>query len=82
MAADDAAGNPQNSSTSLRRQITNLLSEDHSLAKDLVGPLEQAGQTTVNVVALGAGAVAIGCDATSATIVTGNHNMIGGKQLR
>ena len=80
-AAEDAAGNPgnQDALASLRRQITKLLSEDHALAEDLAGLLKQAGQTNVHVVASGDSAVAIGRDATGATIITGSNSTVGRK---
>jgi len=75
-AAQDIAQNPddQDAQAALRRQLKKLLTEDHSLAEEVTGWLEQGTAAGINVTAAGERSVAIGGDAKSNTIITGDHN--------
>jgi len=59
-------------------QLKKLLAEDGSLADEIGRLLEDGRKAGVVVVASGDRAVAIGRDATGATIITGDQNKLGG----
>ncbi len=78
-AADAAAaGDDPRPIVALDMQLEKILAADAELAADIDRLLDEASKAGVTVVASGEGAVAIGGNATSSPIVTGNQNTIGG----
>jgi hypothetical protein len=78
-AAKDVAAHPEDEDmrAALRVQLRKLLTEDPALLAEVRQALEEGQKGGTNTVtASGAGAVAIGRDASGSTIVTGDNNRI------
>jgi len=60
----------------LRMELRDILAADQKLTDDLRALLKGAGRPNLSVVASGQGAVAVGRDASGATIITGNQNTV------
>jgi hypothetical protein len=78
-AARDVAANPKDEDmqAAFRVQLRKLLTEDPALLAEVRRTLEEGQKGGTNTVtASGAGAVAIGRDASGSTIITGDQNQI------
>jgi hypothetical protein len=80
-AADDVVRNPddEDALAALRLQLKKLLTEDEGLAAEIARLLDEGRKAGVVVTASGDRALAIGRDATGATIIIGDQNKLGRK---
>jgi hypothetical protein len=73
--ADVAADNGDESAlVALDRQLKKLMAADEALAADIEGLLAEARST--DVIASGAGSIAVGGDVVGSTLITGNQNTV------